>query len=66
MRYLTSWFQDFNYMMYSDRFSFFDVLVMMIFVGMANTYSLWWLLGIIPFSIIGAALSVRYNKPKEQ
>lgn len=57
----------FNHFMYSDRFSFFDNLVMFIFVGLTiSTGSYMWLLAIIPAAIVGAVLSVKFGSTRTE
>jgi hypothetical protein len=61
MKFFNTLFQE----IFSERFSFFDVIAMLVFIELAKLYSFWWLLAIIPFSIISAALTMRTNKTKE-
>ena len=53
----------FTHFMFSDRFSFFDNVMILIFVSLSlQTQSLWWLLAIVPASLVGAVLSVKFGK----
>jgi hypothetical protein len=55
--------KSFTHFMFSDRFSFFDNLMMLIFVSISlQTQSLWWLLAIIPASLVGAVLTIKFGK----
>jgi hypothetical protein len=47
---------------FSDRFSFFDFAAIIVIVELSKAYSWWWMIAIVPLSIIGAAVSIRYDK----
>jgi hypothetical protein len=56
----------FNHFMFSDRFSFFDNIMMLIFVSVSlQTQSLWWLLAIVPASLVGAILSIKFGNNQQ-
>lgn len=47
---------------FSDRFSFFDFMAIIIVIELSKAYSWWWMLAIVPLSIVGTAVSFRYNR----
>lgn len=61
MKFFNTLFQE----TFLERFSFFDVLAILVFIELAKLYSLWWLLAVLPVSIISAALTIRANRTKE-
>lgn len=54
--------KSFAHFIFSDRFSFFDNIMMLISVSISiQTQSLWWLLAIIPVSLVGAVLTIKFG-----
>ena len=48
--------------LFSDRFSFFDMAAILVVIEIAQSTSLWWLLAVLPLSIIGAIMSIKYGQ----
>lgn len=48
--------------LFSDKFSLFDMLSIVVVIEIAQTYGLWWLLAIIPLTFLGAIFSIKYEQ----
>lgn len=47
---------------FRERFSYFDTFCIMVVAFMFYSFSKWWMLALIPTSIIGAHMTMRYEQ----
>lgn len=63
MKFLSAFNFYFWREMFAERFCFFDLWMLIVFIELSRTYnSLWWLLGIIPATLISAVMTTRFYK----
>ena len=65
MKWLTSIKNDLGDFLFPERFSFFDFLAIIVIIEVSKAYSLWWLLAILPATLVSTILTVRHNRNKE-
>ena len=52
----------FNRYFFLERFSVYDMIAILVFIELSKSHHMFWLLGIIPAAIIGAAMSMRTER----
>jgi hypothetical protein len=62
---MKAFWQDFKYFLFVSRFNFFDLVSILVITTVAQLYSLWLVLLIIPLTVFSAVIEWRVEKEKQ-
>lgn len=62
---MKAFWQDFKYFLFVSRFNFFDLVSILVITTVAQLYSLWLVLLIIPLTVFSAVMEWRVEKEKQ-